>query len=84
MVDKNDEKKQMCAMKVIKRAKLKKRRLSKDKTAFDNIEREVAIMKKLSHPHIVRLLEIMDDPSCEKLYLVMELMAGGSVEDLLI
>ena len=69
----------MFAMKVIKRAKLKKRRLSIYKTAFDNIEREVAIMKKLQHPHIVRLLEIMDDPGCSKLYLVMELMSGGSL-----
>ena len=69
----------MLAMKIVKRAKLKKTRLSKDKTAFDQVEREVAIMKKLRHPHVVQLVEVLDDPSCEKLYLVMENMAGGSV-----
>lgn len=37
VVDKDDETKRMYAMKVIKRAKLKKRRLSIFKTAFDNI-----------------------------------------------
>ncbi len=83
VVNREDPSKQMYAMKIIKKAKLKKTRLSKDKTAFDNIEMEVAIMKKLNHSNVVKLLEVIDDPDCEKLYLVMELMAGGSVADLL-
>lgn len=80
VLDKDSPTKKIYAMKIIKRAKLMKTRLSKDKTAFDNVEREVAIMKKLQHPNVVRLIEVMDDPKCEKLYLVMELLAGGSVE----
>lgn len=79
VVNKDDPLKQMYAMKVIKKARLKKIRLSKDKTLFDNIEMEVAIMKKLNHRNVVKLVEVMDDPECEKLYLIMELMAGGSV-----
>jgi len=26
------------------------------------IYREIAILKKLDHPHVVKLLEVMDDP----------------------
>ncbi len=72
--------KKIYAMKIIKKAKLKKTRLSKDRTAFDAIEREVAVMKKLRHQNVVKLFEVMDDPTCEKLYLVMEFLEGNSVE----
>lgn len=83
VLDKDSPQKKIYAMKIIKRAKLMKKRLSKDKTAFDNVEREVAIMKKLQHQNVVRLIEVMDDPQCEKLYLIMELLGGGSVEQLM-
>ena len=28
----------------------------------ENIEREIAILKKLDHPNVVRLFEVLDDP----------------------
>lgn len=34
--------------------------------------REVAIMKKLSHPNVVHLVEVIDDPTSDNLLLVME------------
>ena len=37
---------------------------------INQIEREVAIMKKMNHPHIVRLIEIIDDPNHHKQYLI--------------
>ena len=40
-------------------------------------------MMQLRHPHVVRVVEILDDPNREKLYIVMELMPGGSLEQLL-
>ena len=40
---------------------------------------EVALMKKLDHPNICRLHEVIDDPSDHKLYLVLEFVKGGEV-----
>lgn len=42
--------------------------------AFLLLEREVAIMKKIDHPHLVKLFEVIEDPYDEKIYLVMEFM----------
>lgn len=46
----------------------------------EKIRREIAIMKKCSHPHVVRLKEVIDDPSSNKIYLALEYMVGGEVE----
>lgn len=43
--------------------------------------REIAIMKKLDHPNIVRLNEILDSPADNKIYMVMEHVDGGPVMD---
>jgi hypothetical protein len=39
------------------------------------IRREIAIMKKCIHPHVVALREVMDDPNSQKIYLGTEFMA---------
>ena len=41
---------------------------------LEDMKREIAIMKKLKHPHVLRLYEVMDDPKVNKLYLVLEYM----------
>ena len=46
----------------------------------DKILREIAIMKKCNHPHIVQLHEVIDDPATEKIYLVLEYVDGGELE----
>lgn len=43
------------------------------------IRREIAILKKCVHPHVVRLREVINDPASEKIYLVLEYMWGGEV-----
>ena len=43
----------------------------------NDIMREVAIMKKLQHPNIVRLYECIDDPEAEMVYLVMQYIDNG-------
>ena len=43
------------------------------------MKREIAILKKCVHPHVVRLREVIDDPASDKIYLVLEYMWGGEV-----
>ncbi|KAI9342765.1 kinase-like domain-containing protein [Zopfochytrium polystomum] len=46
---------------------------------LEKIKREIAILKKVNHPNVVGLKEVIDDPGAEKIYLVLEFMAGGEV-----
>lgn len=41
--------------------------------------REIAILKKLNHPNIIRLVEVLDDPSEDFLYMAFELLERGEV-----
>jgi serine/threonine protein kinase len=43
---------------------------------------EVAIMKKLNHPHIVKIHECIDDPEAEAVYLVMQYVPDGPIAKL--
>ena len=43
------------------------------------METEIAIMKKMNHPSIVKLYEIIDDPGYGKLFIIMEFISGGSL-----
>lgn len=36
---------------------------------IDRVYREVAILKKLDHPNVIKLVEVLDDPSEDSLYL---------------
>ena len=38
-------------------------------TTEQKIKKEIAIMKKCNHPHVVRLLEVIDDELNEKIYM---------------
>ncbi|KAJ8957933.1 hypothetical protein NQ318_001930 [Aromia moschata] len=43
------------------------------------VYREIAILKKLDHPNVVKLVEVLDDPVEDHLYLVFELLERGQV-----
>ena len=47
----------------------------------DRVKREVKIMKKLQHPHIIYLYQVIDTPS--DIFLVLELAKGGGMYDLI-
>jgi len=49
------------------------------KSAYTALESEIAIMKKMDHPNVVRLYEVIDDPSDDKLFLVMDYIKKGAV-----
>jgi serine/threonine protein kinase len=44
-----------------------------------NIEKEVALMRKINHPYIVKLFEVMS--TNQKILLVMEYIDGGDLFD---
>ncbi|OHW93568.1 CAMKK CAMKK-meta protein kinase [Colletotrichum incanum] len=43
------------------------------------IREEIAIMKKLNHPNLVQLIEVLDDPEEDSLYMVLEMCKKGVV-----
>lgn len=53
------------------------RRTSADPLA--NVYREIAILKKLDHPNVVKLVEVLDHPDKDNLYLVFELVHRGEI-----
>ncbi|KAI8799950.1 kinase-like domain-containing protein [Cladochytrium replicatum] len=63
---------QMCAVKVIE-----KRRFWMNSKVADALDREVKILKKLDHPHIVQFIDFHDEG--DTLYIVMELVRGGDM-----
>ncbi|GAA52444.1 serine/threonine-protein kinase ULK3, partial [Clonorchis sinensis] len=65
---------QLIAVKCIPRQKLSKR-------GEDNLISEISILQKLSHPHIVRMLDFSWDT--RNVFLFMEYCAGGDLSDFL-
>ena len=47
----------------------------------DGFRREIAVMKKLVHPNIGQLIEVLDDDKHKRLYLVLEYFGGGDFGD---
>ncbi|CAJ2506336.1 Uu.00g004660.m01.CDS01 [Anthostomella pinea] len=43
------------------------------------IREEIAIMKKLDHPNLVSLIEVLDDPDDDSLYMVLEMCKKGVI-----
>lgn len=55
-------------------------RSGKKQTQEDKIRKEVAIMKKCDHPHVVKLIEVLDAENSRKIYLVLEYLEKGEVK----
>lgn len=64
------------AIKIMDKTVLKKKRQGMS-NMLESVKKEIAIMKKLSHPNCVRMYEVIDDPSQSKLYLRLEYVEGG-------
>ena len=43
------------------------------------IQEEIAIMKKLNHDNLVSLIEVLDDPAEDSLYMVLEMCKKGVI-----
>ncbi|KAG8756581.1 hypothetical protein FRC14_002923 [Serendipita sp. 396] len=73
------------AIKIIKRMGNRKRLPRADgrdrtNSALSRIRHEVAVMKRCHHDHIVRLIEVIDDPRSLNVFLVMEYLEGGEIK----
>ncbi|KAI7162090.1 kinase-like protein [Hortaea werneckii] len=67
------------AIKIVERYS-KRRKLGKlVSAAEDKVKKEVAILKKARHPNIVALLEVIDDPTRKKVYIVLEWVERGEI-----
>lgn len=51
----------------------------KTTSPLDRVYREIAVLKKLDHPNVVKLVEVLDDPLEDSLYLVFELVELGEI-----
>ncbi|RDA86725.1 hypothetical protein CP532_4209, partial [Ophiocordyceps camponoti-leonardi (nom. inval.)] len=58
---------------------LKSLRADERNDALFFIREEIAIMKKLDHPNLVQLIELLDDPEEDSLYMVLEMCKKGVV-----
>lgn len=69
MIPADDDRDVYYAMKIIKRNKI------------SSSMAELEALKKLDHPNIIKLYEIIDDPADPNMYLVMDQIEGGTIED---
>lgn len=84
LVEKNNVK---YALKIInKNLLLKKKKIQKDEngnmvvtTPLEGILKEISILKKVNHPNLVKLFEIMHKSDRSKLYLVLEYCEHGDL-----
>lgn len=67
------------AIKIVPRYS-KERRLGRLGAPQDQTKREVAILKKARHANVVSLLEVIDDPNKNKVYLVLEYVEHGEIQ----
>ncbi|GAB7364879.1 hypothetical protein MBLNU230_g5670t1 [Neophaeotheca triangularis] len=70
---------QFVAIKIVERYS-KRRRLGKLGNAEDKVKKEIAVLKKARHPNVVALLEVIDDPSRKKVYIVLEWVERGEID----
>ncbi|KAL0576838.1 hypothetical protein V5O48_005135 [Marasmius crinis-equi] len=49
------------------------------RTAEQEIRKEIAIMKKCRHPHVVRLYQVIDDRQNDQIFMVLEYLGGGEI-----
>jgi len=49
------------------------------KDGVDDLDKEIAIMKRLDHPNVIDMIEIIDDPNQEKIYMVTSYIENGAI-----
>lgn len=71
---------EMVAIKCFEKKRLNKpKRLGSKDTFMSDVKREIAILKRIDHNNVLRLIEVIDSSINDKLYIVTEFMHGGVV-----
>jgi serine/threonine protein kinase len=68
---------EQCAIKEIRNVRQWQKNVKN--SAYDLIQREVAIMKNLDHDHIVKLKDVIESTREKKMYIVMEYISNGTI-----
>lgn len=74
---------------VVNKVLLRRKQVSGACSALDLVQREISVLDSLPrHPNLARLVEVIDDPTSDKLYLCLEFAgspvgSGGATEDFL-
>lgn len=61
---------------------LKKRQLRRIPNGEQNVEREIKLMRKLCHPNVIKLIDVIFNDEKQKLYIFLEYCVGA-LQDLL-
>ncbi|OHT04141.1 CAMK family protein kinase [Tritrichomonas foetus] len=80
---KNIENGEICAAKVYNKSQLSKQNLGTNETMFDQVNREIDIMAKLSNPYILSLIEAIEDDVTNSLILILPFAINGTLQSLL-
>ena len=46
---------------------------------LERVHREIAVLKKLDHPNVVKLVEVLDDPAQDNLYMGKAILAASKI-----
>ena len=71
------------AIKIMNKKELKAKSGGKGRSAYDCVLDELTVLKRLEHPNIIWLHEIIDDENKSDIYLVTEYHSKGSIGDLI-
>jgi len=75
----NSEDNELYAMKTMRKSSLMRKRVGLRKgTAWEDVQREITIMKNIDSFFVIKLYEILDDTNEDKLFLIEEYAEGGS------
>lgn len=61
---------------------LKKKKLKRIPSGEQNVKREIQLLKRLHHPNIIRLVDVLQNDEKQKMYLFMEYCVSG-LQDML-
>jgi len=68
------------AIKIVKRFRQRRLRIGARETQEDRVKKEIAVLKKARHHHVVSLLEVIDDPDADKVYMILEYVEEGEMK----